>query len=57
LRIGRYAKAIVAFFAPTLTDIAVALAEEDLVPSRVGIAAAKGFITSVIVWAVPNEEG
>jgi hypothetical protein len=57
LRIGRYAKAIVAFFAPTLTDIGAALAEEDLVPSRIGIAAAKGFITAVIVWAVPNEEG
>jgi hypothetical protein len=53
--VGRYLKAIVAFLAPVLAGIQTDLAS-GLTLREMMVNSATGFLTALVVWAVPNSQ-
>lgn len=53
-RFEPYAKALVAFFAPLLTDIAATIQNGPIDWASVARRACVYFIGALVVWAVPN---
>lgn len=51
----RYLKAIVGFFAPSLTVLASKL-EAGITGSELALGVVSGIVTSLVVWAVPNSD-
>lgn len=52
--IGHYAKAIVAFFAPALTQLAVDISTAGVTVREIVVNALVSTITALTVWALPN---
>jgi hypothetical protein len=50
----KYLKAVVAFLAPTITQLTVQLQQPKPDWHAMGVTAIVGVFTALVVWAVPN---